>query len=100
MKPINQDESSVIKGNVPVKFRLADANGSFVSNATARLCLARVTSGVPGAEMEAVSTGNANIGNYSLQLTANNSLLTSKKAPCYNCPNFYSYGYEGEYGQV
>jgi len=65
MKPINQDGSSVFKGGsaVPVKFQITDAVGSFVSNATVRLYLARVTSGVPGAEIEATSTSKANDGN-------------------------------------
>jgi len=65
LNPIKADGSSVFKGGsaVPVKFRLSDADGNYAANATARLYLAKVTNGVPGADTEAVSSGKANEGN-------------------------------------
>ncbi|MFZ5644747.1 MAG: PxKF domain-containing protein [Bacillota bacterium] len=46
-----------------MKFRLTDSNGSYVSTATARLYLAKITGGAPGTEIEANSPGNSNSGN-------------------------------------
>ncbi len=48
---------------IPVKFQLWDANGNYISTATARIYLAKVTNGVAGNEIEGVSSGNANTGN-------------------------------------
>jgi len=66
LKPIREDGTSVFRlgRSIPVKFRLKDANGNFISNATARLYLSRVENGVPGKEMEATPSGKANKGNY------------------------------------
>jgi len=48
---------------VPVKFQLQDANGNLVTNAVARIYLSKVVDGVPGSEVEGVSTSPATTGN-------------------------------------
>lgn len=62
--PLKQDGSSTVKGGtVPVKFQLTDVTGKYVSTATSRLYLSKLTNGTPGAEIEASSPGKANDGN-------------------------------------
>jgi len=81
LKPINQDGSSEFKlgGAIPVKFQLADAGGSFITGATARLYLAKIENGAPGREIEAVSAGSANTGNLFRYDAADNQYIFNLK---------------------
>lgn len=65
LQPINADGSSVFKlgSTVPVKFRLADANGVAQTAAVARLEVAKVSDDVEGTVLEAASTSSATTGN-------------------------------------
>lgn len=65
LQPINNDGSSVFKlgSTVPVKFQLTDAAGAYVSDATATITVAKVSNGIVGTELEAVSTAAATTGN-------------------------------------
>jgi len=65
LPPVNNDGSSVFKLNrtVPVKFQLIAPDGSFITDAVARLYLAKVSSDVVGTFEEADSTGKADSGN-------------------------------------
>lgn len=64
LQPINQNGSSIFKlgRTVPVKFQLTGASAG-VTNAVARLYLAKITDSVIGTEEEADSTSNATEGN-------------------------------------
>jgi hypothetical protein len=65
--PINPDGTSIFKlgSTVPVKFQLKDAKGNFVSSATARIYVTKISNNVTGTEVEveAVSTSAATTGN-------------------------------------
>jgi len=65
LPPINPDGSSIFKlgSTVPVKFQLRDADGAFVTNAMATIMVAKISNGVVGSEVEAVSTAAATSGN-------------------------------------
>ena len=65
LQPINRDGSSVFKlgSTVPVKFRIMDGQGRSVCDPCAAITVARITSGVNGGEVEAVSTSAATTGN-------------------------------------
>lgn len=65
LQPINADGSSIFKlgSTLPVKFQLEDANGNFVTNAGAKIYLAKISSGITGTEAEATSTSAATLGN-------------------------------------
>jgi len=65
LQPINPDGSSIFKlgSTVPVKFQLRDANGAFVPNAVARISVAKLSGGIFGDDVEAVSTSAATTGN-------------------------------------
>ncbi len=65
LQPINADGSSIFKlGNtIPVKFQLWDAGGNFITNAVAKIYVAKISDGIIGTEMEANSTSNATTGN-------------------------------------
>jgi|GEM_PF-4902972 len=65
LPPIREDGSSIFKmgSTIPVKFRIADANGNYVSTATANLTYQKITDEVLGTVEEAVSTSAANEGN-------------------------------------
>ncbi len=64
LPPIKTDGSSVSKlgSTVPVKFQLKDANGNFISNALAYIYIAKISDIITGYQ-EAISVGEANIGN-------------------------------------
>ena len=48
---------------IPVKFQLRDANGAFVANAVANLFLSKVSTGLEGTQLVALSTSKADAGN-------------------------------------
>jgi hypothetical protein len=64
LQPINTDGSSIFKlgSTVPVKFQLSGASAG-IQNATARLFMLKLSNGVTGTEVEAVSTAAATSGN-------------------------------------
>lgn len=64
LAPVSADGSSVFNGNrtVPVKFQLT-GTAQNVTDAAARLYLAKVTYGVVGTEFPATASGNSNQGN-------------------------------------
>jgi HYR domain len=63
-QPVNADGSSVFKlgSTVPVKFALTGISGP-ITNATATLTYRKITSGIEGTVIEAVSTAKATSGN-------------------------------------
>ena len=65
LPPIKTDGSSIFKlgSTVPVKFRIADANGNYVSTAVANLTYQKITDDILGNIEEPVSTSAANEGN-------------------------------------
>jgi len=65
LPPIRADGSSIFNlgSTVPVKFRIADANGNYVSTATANLTYQYITGDVLGTVKEPISTSAANEGN-------------------------------------
>jgi hypothetical protein len=65
LPPVRTDGSSIFKlgSTVPVKFRIADANGNYVSIAVANLTYQKITDDILGTIEEAVSTSEANEGN-------------------------------------
>jgi len=71
LAPVDPDGSSVFNGNrtVPVKFQLTGASQN-ITNAVARLYVAKVTGGIIGTEFPAASAGNSNDGNL-FRLTGN-----------------------------
>jgi HYR domain len=64
LQPINADGSSVFKlgSVVPVKFQLTGASAG-ITNATATLSVAQISSNIVGTDMEALSTSAATTGN-------------------------------------
>ncbi len=65
LQPINPDGSSTFKygSTIPVKFQLTDSSGNFVTNATAKIYMAKISDGIIGTEMGANSTSKATTGN-------------------------------------
>jgi hypothetical protein len=63
-QPVNADGSSIFQlgRTVPVKFQLAGASAN-ITNAVAKLTVAKVSSAIDGTYMEAVSTSAADTGN-------------------------------------
>jgi hypothetical protein len=64
LQPINADGSSVFKlgSTVPVQFQLTGVSAG-ITNATATLTVAKISSNIVGTDMEAVSTSAATTGN-------------------------------------
>jgi hypothetical protein len=65
LQPINADGSSIFKlgSTIPVKFQLTDYNGNFVTIAVATIKVAKVSDGIVGDDIEAISTSAATTGN-------------------------------------
>lgn len=65
LEPIKNDGSSIFNlgSSIPVKFVIKDANGAYVTDAVAKLYVAKVTDNVIEPETEAVSTSAASSGN-------------------------------------
>ena len=64
LQPINADDSSVfkLKSTVPVRFALT-GDSAGITDLVAKFCYAKVSSGVVGDVVEAVSTSAATTGN-------------------------------------
>lgn len=64
LQPINADGSSIFKlgRTVPVKFKLTDESAG-ITDLPAKLYLSKVSNGIAGTEIEAVSTSAADSGN-------------------------------------
>jgi hypothetical protein len=77
LQPINNDGSSIFKAGstVPVKFRLKDANGEFITNAAVHIYSAKISNGISGTFMEATSSGNASSGNIFRYDSAGNQYI-------------------------
>jgi hypothetical protein len=65
LPPVRMDGSSIFKlgSTIPVKFRIADANGNYVSTAVANLTYQKITDNILGTVEEAISTSAASEGN-------------------------------------
>jgi parallel beta-helix repeat protein len=65
LPPVRTDNSSIFKlgSTIPVKFRIADANGNYVSTAVANLTYQKITNDILGTIEEAISTSAASEGN-------------------------------------
>lgn len=65
LPPLKIDNTSIFKSGstVPVKFRIADANGNYVSTALANLTYQKITDDILGTFEEPISTSQANEGN-------------------------------------
>lgn len=61
---IKNQKTFKIGRTIPLKFILTDANGNIVENMSIKLFLAKVENGVPGSEIQAVSSGKSNDDNY------------------------------------
>ncbi|MFA4935872.1 MAG: PxKF domain-containing protein, partial [Candidatus Methanoperedens sp.] len=77
LPPIRTDGSSIFNlgRTVPVKFRIADANGNYVSTATATLTYQLITNDILGTVEEAVSTSAASEGNTFRNSTDNHYIF-------------------------
>jgi hypothetical protein len=64
LQPINPDGSSIFKkgSTVPVKFKLQGASAG-IKDLVAHLSVAKVSNGIAGTSLEAVSTSAADAGN-------------------------------------
>lgn len=64
LEPINADGSSIFKlgSTVPIKFQLQDASGNIITSIPAEVRVAKISNGILGTEMEAVSTSQADTG--------------------------------------
>ncbi|MDF2881084.1 MAG: hypothetical protein K0R54_1641 [Clostridiaceae bacterium] len=71
--PFNNNGSSSFNlgSTIPVKFQLKDAKGIFITNAIAKLYIAKVTDNVVGEESEAVSTAVSDGNNFRYDSTSN-----------------------------
>jgi hypothetical protein len=65
LQPINKDGDSIFKlgSTVPVKFQIPIPGGGYVTDAAAKLLVAKVSSGIVGDEVEATTTTPASSGN-------------------------------------
>jgi len=73
-QPVDADSNSVFKygSTVPVKFQLRDSSGNFITDAIAKIYVAKSSDGIIGTDMEAVSTNSATTGNlFRYDSTAN-----------------------------
>jgi len=63
--PINSDGSSVfkLKSTVPVKFQLQEAEGAFINDAVVTLSYAKISNGIVGTQVEAITNVQATTGN-------------------------------------
>ena len=64
-QPVNPDGSSIFKLNsaVPLKFQLTDFGGGPISNAVAKLSVAKITNAIEGTFVEAEAKGSSSSGN-------------------------------------
>lgn len=76
LDPLKKDGSSVSKlgSTIPVKFQLKDSSGIFITNAMAYIYVTKISSTIMGTE-EAISVGEANIGNLFRYDNVNNQYI-------------------------
>lgn len=75
-QPINADGSSVFKGiSVPVKIKIADANGQPVPDAEAHVFFTYLSTTPVGTEQEAVSNSSTESGNLMRYVPADNQYI-------------------------
>lgn len=74
LQPIKTDGSSIFKlgSNVPIKFQLTDANGSYVTNAIVKLNISKITSTVLGTYLELYTTDSSTTGDVFIYETNGN----------------------------
>jgi parallel beta-helix repeat protein len=77
LPPIKTDGSGLYKlgRTLPTKFQLKDANGQYISIATAQLFVAKISNGVVGSDEVAFSTSNADTGNVFRYDAINNQYI-------------------------
>jgi hypothetical protein len=77
LPPIKKDGSSIFRfgSTVPVKFQLKDDSGAFITNATARIYIAKVSNGIIGTQQEGVSTNAPDAGNTFRYDSTNNQYV-------------------------
>lgn len=74
LQPIKVDGTSEFKlgSTIPVKFKLTDFDGNYVSTPVAKIYLTKITNDIIGTEIEATSTSAATTGNlFRYDSTAN-----------------------------
>jgi hypothetical protein len=74
LPPINNDGSSVFKlgSTVPIKFQLTDANGNYITDATAIINLDKIASTITGTILQPYSVGSGTAGNIFIYETNGN----------------------------
>ncbi|MHB8840307.1 MAG: OmpL47-type beta-barrel domain-containing protein [Candidatus Aquicultor sp.] len=72
------DDSFKLGSNVPVKFKLKDANGNYVENAIVRLFVAKIIDGVPGTEVPAMPTSSSETNEFKYDEVANQYIFNLK----------------------
>ncbi len=72
LPPLKDNAIVKLGATIPVKFQLQDANGNFVTNAVAKIYVAKISNGITGTEIEGNSTSAATTGNmFRYDSTAN-----------------------------
>jgi hypothetical protein len=72
LSPVRSDKASKAGSTIPVKFSLKDINGTYITDAVAKLYIAKITDGIAGTEFIAVSKSAASDDNlFRYDSTAN-----------------------------
>jgi hypothetical protein len=77
LQPINKEGDSIFKlgSTVPVKFQIAIPGGGYITDATAKLLVAKVSSNLVGDEVEAITSTPASSGNNFRYDSASNQYI-------------------------